>query len=163
MDKYACLWGVFLTDTWCGRSQLLVGGSISGQVVLWYLKKQVERANKHHSFIASALIPSQVPALTSFCDGLWCGSISKINSFCPNLLWAMVLQQQQWKHRAKQGLLWHYHSAQYIFLFLWQFFSRSYAILPVFGSRSYIHFIIDFQFTFLVVYAYALCNFDILK
>jgi hypothetical protein len=72
----------------------LVGGNISGLVVLGSIKagwaSQGKQASREHSSMASAsapaFLPAWVPILTSFGDEQQHGSVSPINPFLPNLL-----------------------------------------------------------------------------
>jgi hypothetical protein len=61
------VWGTFswlLSDM--GMAQPTVGGTIPRLVVLGYIRKQTEQASKHHSSMASSLIP----VLASLKNGL---------------------------------------------------------------------------------------------
>jgi hypothetical protein len=49
-----------------GMAQPTVGGTIPRLVVLGYIRKQTEQASKHHSSMASSLIP----VLASLKNGL---------------------------------------------------------------------------------------------
>jgi hypothetical protein len=68
----------------------LVGGAISGLIVLDSIREQAEQASKEHPSMASALAPAfwppWVPVLTSFGDEQHYGSVSWINPFLPTLL-----------------------------------------------------------------------------
>lgn len=43
---WATLWYIFLTDICCGRTQLTVGGTTTGQMVLSAIKKTAEQARR---------------------------------------------------------------------------------------------------------------------
>jgi hypothetical protein len=96
-------WGNASMGSSCGTfSQLvikkggsLVGGAISGLVVLGFYKKaswasQGKQASKKNPSMASASAPASwpawVPVLTSFGDEQQRGSVSWINPFLPSLL-----------------------------------------------------------------------------
>jgi hypothetical protein len=68
----------------------LVGGTISGLVVLGSIREQAEQASKEHPSMASVSAPASCPAwdpvLTSFGDEQQYGSVRRINPFLPNLL-----------------------------------------------------------------------------
>jgi hypothetical protein len=91
-------WGNASMRSSCGAfSQLvskgerpLMGGTISGLVVLGSIREQTEQASEEHSSMASASSsapwPAWVAVLTSFSDEQQCGNVSWINPFLPNLL-----------------------------------------------------------------------------
>jgi hypothetical protein len=68
----------------------LVGGTISGLVVLGSIREQAGQASKEHPSMSSASAPAfwpaWVPVLTSFGDEQQYGSVCRINPFLPNLL-----------------------------------------------------------------------------
>ena len=99
-------WGNVSMRSSCGAfSQLvvkgfrpLVGGIISGLVVLVLLREQAEQASKEHPSMASASAaapwPAWVPVLTSFSDEHQCGNLSWINPFLPNCFLVMMFVQE---------------------------------------------------------------------
>jgi hypothetical protein len=68
----------------------IVGGTISGLVVLGSIREQAKQASKEHPSMASvsapAFWPAWVPVLTSFGEEQQYGSVSQINPFPHNLL-----------------------------------------------------------------------------
>jgi hypothetical protein len=88
--------GIFLISDWCRKTQVLVGGSMLGSVVLGCIRKQAEQVLRNKSVsstphVASASVPAfrTLPCLeflTSFNNEQCCRSANRINSFLPNLL-----------------------------------------------------------------------------
>ena len=82
-----------------GSDQPIVGGTISGLVVLGSIRKQAEqvRGSKPvsnippwplHQLLPPGSCPVWVPVLTSFSDELWYGSVNQINPFFSKSLWS---------------------------------------------------------------------------
>lgn len=90
---------------WCGKAQPIVGGDIHGPVVLDSVRKQDEQVRKQLPAMAPVyhVLPPWVSVLTSFGDGLRCGSESPINPFLPNLLLVLECIQLLFLHKKSNG------------------------------------------------------------
>lgn len=96
---------IFVVSCWCGRVQLIVGGAISGVMVLVSIRNQTEQASWSkivksspeyplHQILPLGSCHVRVPGRASFSDGLHCARISPIYSILPNLLFGHGFSSQ---------------------------------------------------------------------